>query len=282
MGLQTQILYVSLVVGTLTLVGAPGAAQEPPLTDAQVYQHFRDWTANRARTPSRTEALTQQSEVMNEYRRALDSDGIAPAEVDRRVRIITENARRLEVDIWNRALTSPTPTFNVKPNAFLVRATQGLRPGTALDYGMGQGRNAIFLAQQGWTVTGFDPAEKAVAVAQDQARRLGVALTALAVGDDEFDLGRERWDLIVLSYVAFRASVSRIFDSLRPGGRVVVEAFHRDSLKNGPIGLGVVFDTNELLTLFERFRVIHYEDTEDVSDFAMQQNRVVRLVAQKP
>ncbi|MEQ1912581.1 MAG: class I SAM-dependent methyltransferase, partial [Vicinamibacterales bacterium] len=215
---------MTLLVGTLAR-GGTLRAQDPQPTDAQVYQQFRDWVSNQARTTSRTEALTQQSEVMNEYRKALAADGIAAPEIDRRVRIITENARRLEVDIWNRVLTSPTPTFNVRPNAYLVCAIQGLRPGAALDYGMGQGRNAIYLAQQGWTVTGFDPAEKAVAAAQDEARRLGVPLTALAVGDDQFDFGQERWDLIVLSYVAFRATVSRIFGSLRPGGLVVVEAF---------------------------------------------------------
>ena len=61
----------------------------------------------------------------------------------------------------------------------------------------------------------------------------------------------------------------------------VVEAFHRDSLKNGAIGAGVVFDNNELLKLFERFRMIQYEDAEDKSDFGKGTNRVVRLVAQK-
>jgi hypothetical protein len=43
-----------------------------------------------------------------------------------------------------------------------------------------------------------------------------------------------------------------------------------------------VFDTNELLKLFERFRVIRYEDTEDVSDFGLKDLRLVRLLAQKP
>jgi 2-polyprenyl-3-methyl-5-hydroxy-6-metoxy-1,4-benzoquinol methylase len=39
---------------------------------------------------------------------------------------------------------------------------------------MVQGRNAVYLAQQGWEVTGFNPADQAVAAAQDQASRLGV------------------------------------------------------------------------------------------------------------
>jgi hypothetical protein len=76
--------------------------------------------------------------------------------------------------------------------------------------------------------------------------------------------------------------MARIVESLKPGGLVVVEAFHRDSLKNGPIGGGVLYDTNELLKLFESFRVIVYEDVEDKSDFGQGTNRVVRLLAQKP
>jgi hypothetical protein len=46
-------------------------------------------------------------------------------------------------------LTAPTSTFNTQPNAFLVEMTRHLTPGKALDVGMGQGRNAIYLAQQG-------------------------------------------------------------------------------------------------------------------------------------
>lgn len=272
------LLVAALAIGNVVAQGQD--AQQP--TDAEIYARFRSWVSSRAATVPRTEATAQQSDVLNEYRKVLGSEGVAAPEIDRRVRIIAESARRLEVDMWNRVLTSPKPSFNVEPNAFLVRSIQNLPTGTALDVGMGQGRNAIYLAQQGWTVTGFDPAEKAVAAAQDQARQLGVALTAVPVGDDQFDFGKDRWDLVVLSYVGFRATIPRIYESVKPGGRVVVEAFHRDSLKNGPIGQGVVFDSNELLKLFERFRVIHYEDTEDTSDFGMRRNRVVRLVAQKP
>ena len=81
---------------------------------------------------------------------------------------------------------------------------EGRKPGRALDVGMGQGRNAIYLAQQGWDVSGFDPADKAVALAQQEAKRLGVSLRTQIVGDDEFDFGRNQWDLIVLSYVGVR------------------------------------------------------------------------------
>lgn len=194
----------------------------------------------------------------------------------------SEQGQRLEIERWNRILTATPPSFNTQPNAFLIEMTRGLPPGKALDVGMGQGRNAIFLAQQGWEVTGFDPADKAVAAAQEQAKQLGVKLTALVLRDDQFDFGKEQWDLIVLSYVSLRHLVPRLFDALKPGGLVVIEGFHRDATKAAPIGGGVVFDTNELLRLFDRFRVLRYEDTEGQADFGMRRTRMVRLCAQKP
>jgi SAM-dependent methyltransferase len=268
------ILIVVFVGLSLTSTVSGQTGQQP--TDIQVFERYRAWMTGSA-TAGRSEA-----EAFAAYRKVLVDEGVPAAEVDRRLSVIRESGRRLDVARWDRILTSTTPTFNVQPNAFLVRAIKGVHAGRALDYGMGQGRNAIYLAQQGWTVTGFDPAEQAVAAAKKQARELGVELTTLTVGDDEFDFGKAQWDLVVISYVGFRRTMPRVVESLKPGGLVVVEAFHRDSLKNGPIGAGVVYDTNELLKMFERFRVIIYEDVEDKSDFGQGTNRVVRLLAQKP
>jgi len=50
--------------------------------------------------------------------------------------------------------------FSRKPNAFLVEVTRIRKPGKALDVGMGQGRNSIYLARRGWDVTGFDASDK--------------------------------------------------------------------------------------------------------------------------
>mgnify|MGYP003580854946 CR=1 FL=1 len=73
---------------------------------------------------------------------------------------------RAEIERWNQILTSPKPAFNTAPNTFLVGITNGLKRGRSLDVGMGQGRNTIYLAQQGWDSNGFDPADRAGALGE--------------------------------------------------------------------------------------------------------------------
>ena len=54
------------------------------------------------------------------------------------------------------------------------------KPGRALDVGMGEGRNAVFLALKGWDVTGFEISDEGVAIAQRNARAAGVNITGPA------------------------------------------------------------------------------------------------------
>ncbi|HYI92190.1 MAG TPA: class I SAM-dependent methyltransferase [Bryobacteraceae bacterium] len=174
--------------------------------------------------------------------------------------------------------------FNQHPNAFLVRMTNGLSPGKALDVGMGQGRNALYLASKGWTVTGFDPSKVGVETARRQAGAKRLALKAIVATSEEFSWGREQWDLIVLTYVGFRNLTSRVMEALRPGGMVLVESYHSDTAFLRVLG-PEHWENNELPTLFAQFRLLQYEDVMDRPDWGIQygsKNRLVRLLAQKP
>ncbi len=69
---------------------------------------------------------------------------------------------------WNKLLTRDTTyKFNEEPNALLMETVKRQKPGKALDLGMGQGRNSIYLAMNGWEVTGVDIADEAVANGAD-------------------------------------------------------------------------------------------------------------------
>ena len=187
-----------------------------------------------------------------------------------------------QAERWNQILTADTPTFNTNPNAFLVEMVKDRKPGAALDVGMGQGRNAIWLAQQGWSVTGFDPADKAVELARQTAQRRGLRLNTDIATEESFDFGENRWDVILLSYVGVRGVTEKVERALKPGGLVVVEALHRDAAQGRPVGGGVVFDTGELVKLFPTLRVVRYEEPIATADFGLQRVRVVRYCAEKP
>jgi SAM-dependent methyltransferase len=270
------LLYLAL------LAAADTAAAQSPLpptaTAAEVatYEAFRAWITKQ---PPAT--LADEAAVYERYAAELRTQGKSEREITATIASLKSIGDRAEIERWNRILTAPEPRFNTAPNAFLVSVTNGLKPGRSLDVGMGQGRNTIYLAQQGWDSVGFDPADRAVAAAQAQAAKLGVTITTSVARDVDYDWGENRWDLIVLSYVSAREYAAQVVRALRPGGMVVVEGFHRDATKTQSIGGGVVFDTNELLRIFAPLRVVRYEDADAKGDFGQADTRVVRLAAIK-
>ena len=66
-------------------------------------------------------------------------------------------------DFWNGKFRDPATQFIRQPSRLLVEAIKGRTPGRAIDLGMGEGRNTVFLGQQGWEVTGVDISDVGVA-----------------------------------------------------------------------------------------------------------------------
>ncbi len=244
--------------------------------DQRAYERFRFWGTMLPPDQQRDPTL------LTRYREYLKSRGFSDGDADTQIKLVRDQGSRAEVERWNRILTADNPAFNVKPNEFLVEMAKGRKPGTALDVGMGQGRNAIWLAQQGWDVTGFDPAEKAVALAQETARKLGVHLKTEIKEMRDFDFGERRWDLILLSYVGGREMSGVLQRALKPGGVLLIEAFHRDATKGRSIGGDVVFDTGELPALYPKLRVVRYEEPLGIADFGQQKVRLVRYCGERP
>ena len=102
-----------------------------------------------------------------------------------------------------------------------------LTGGKALDVGAGMGRNALHLARLGWDVTGIDLSAQGLAVMRSGAEKAGLKVQAVKTSYEDYDFGHERWDLVamILSWapVEDSAFLSRLKDSIRPGGYVVFE-----------------------------------------------------------
>ena len=77
-------------------------------------------------------------------------------------------------DDWNRKHGEAGLLFGAEPNRFLVAEADGLEPGRALDLACGSGRNAVWLAEQGWQVVGADFSDVALEQARELAAERGV------------------------------------------------------------------------------------------------------------
>lgn len=181
---------------------------------------------------------------------------------------------------WNGKFSASETAFNRSPSRLLVDAVRERKPGAALDLGMGQGRNAIYLAQQGWQTTGVDLSDVAVRQARQRALQLGLRLNGVVDSLDHFDIGSSRWDLIALFYVhawyngTRPASTRRVLQGLRPGGLVVMEGF-----AGSP---SFMFQPNELLRDFGELKILRYEDLQGEADWAPgRKSHMIRLIATK-
>jgi SAM-dependent methyltransferase len=252
--------------------------------DQRAFERFRTWVAAQPVAVRGSSGISDQLRnptLMEKYRSYLKEGGSSEAEIAAQLEVVRQQGNRLEAEHWNRYLTAEHPTFNTKPNGFLVEMVQGRKPGTALDVAMGQGRNTIWLAQQGWDVTGFDIANEAVAAANENAARLGVKIKGDVARIEDFDFGENRWDLIVLSYAGCGPAADRLQRALKPGGILVEEAFHVDATKDHRIG-GSICGTGELPHLFQALRAVHYEEPIATPDFAQESMRIVRYCGEKP
>jgi len=159
---------------------------------------------------------------------------------------------------------------------------QGKTPGTALEVGMGQGRNTIAMARLGWDVTGIDISDEGIRQAVAEAKKQNVNIHAIVASADDFDYGSGRYDLI---YATFEHQIvtrnaDKLVPALKPDGMLVIEGFQEDVSKEvgRPLGHGV----NELLRAFDRLRIVFYEDTVGPADWSGGKPApIVRFIARK-
>jgi SAM-dependent methyltransferase len=168
------------------------------------------------------------------------------------------------------------------PNTFLVDSVGRLRKGRVLDLAMGEGVNAVYLAQKGFSVRGFDISPVAVEHAQELARGSNVTIEANAADLDLFLFGMFEYDSIVMTY--FKPPLSRYYSelirSLKQGGTLLVESHTMEEVKDkdnpeDPI-LDHYFKSNELLHALKGLRILFYNES------LVNQHNVVQCLAQKP
>lgn len=102
---------------------------------------------------------------------------------------------------WNARYAGTELVWSAEPNRFLVAEVAGLPAGRALDLAAGEGRNAVWLAEQGWDVTAVDFSDTALAKAAALADTRGVSLTLVEADVTDYTPTPGSYDLVLVAYL---------------------------------------------------------------------------------
>ncbi|HPE13849.1 MAG: class I SAM-dependent methyltransferase [Actinobacteria bacterium] len=138
---------------------------------------------------------------------------------------------------WDDRYQDSELVWSATPNLFVAQYLSGRTPGMAVDLGAGEGRNAVWLATQGWDVTAVDFSAAGLAKARSMAFEAQVEL-ATVVSDVDHYHPTTPVDLVLLSYLQVpdehqRRILRRAAEWLQPGGAVFVVAHDKANVDNG-------------------------------------------------
>ena len=244
------------------------------------WRRFLDWL------PS-AEPMGSVEPMLRQYRDWIVGQGASEDEAGAAIAGVMRFMKEREeawAPLFDRIYASDAPRFRTEPNALLVEAVAGRTPGRALDVCTGEGRNAVWLAEQGWEVTGFDVSAEGIAAARRRAEATGVPGTFLKQSAAEFDYASQAWDLVAVFYAPVpltdAAYLEQLDTALAPDGLIVVESFASDL--DAPRRRPVDIDPAALRAAFVGFEIERLVDVVDRPDWVDQPERLVRMIARKP
>lgn len=143
----------------------------------------------------------------------------------------------MDANAWNDRYETAELVWSAGPNQFVVEVLGDEPPGTGLDLACGEGRNAIWLAEQGWTMTGADFSAAGLAKAASLARARAVVVTWVEADAVTWS-GPAGLDLGLAAYLHLQpaergAALANLVTACRPGGLVVVVGHARVNLTEG-------------------------------------------------
>ena len=203
-----------------------------------------------------------------------------------------------QAEFWNQRYSGEGFSFGTEPNAFLASQAHRLKPGMrALVPGDGEGRNGVWLAQQGLAVDTVDVSPVGAAKAQALAKARGVEIGAQIADLLDWDWPRERYDIVAALYIHFfdgdRPRMHRaMLDALKPGGLIVLESFRIEQLEfqkshssGGPREASMLCSRAKLEADFAGCRFLLLEEADVELDEGLRHKgpaAVIRAVVQKP
>ncbi|MER3422301.1 MAG: dihydroneopterin aldolase [Nitrospiraceae bacterium] len=225
---------------------------------------------------------------------------------DRLTRMLFQEFAVSGVSLWVRKLASPIQGVrgsvgirlkqtrdsyitDPKPADFLKDVIYLLPKGQVLDVAAGRGRNALYLAEQGFSVEAIDRDEQALneltVIAQQRSlTNLTTRIMDLETGSGgQPDLPKEQYDLVLVFFYLYRPLFPALLQALRPGGILLYETFLIDNHLHyqHPRRREFCLAHNELLRLSEGLRVLYYKEGVHENGHGLKPAFTARLLAQR-
>ena len=196
---------------------------------------------------------------------------------------------------WDSRYAEETYLFGTEPNAFLAREGWRLQPGWhALAVADGEGRNGVWLAEQGLGVTSIDVSPRGTQKARALAEARGVELDIRTIDVTAFDMGEAAFDAVVAIFIQFAPPgtreelFARMIRALKPGGLLFLQGYRPEQVDYGTGGPPDRAHMYTMELLHEQFG--HLEWLHSASyDAPVREGRghdgmsaLIELVARKP
>jgi SAM-dependent methyltransferase len=177
----------------------------------------------------------------------------------------------MDADSWNDRYRDTELVWSAGPNMFVEQLCRDLTPGRSIDLAAGEGRNAIWLAEQGWDSTAVDFSAVAIDKARQIAERRGVTITTEVADLTTYEPTPDAYDLVVVAYLQLADEqltpiLRRAAAAVAPGGSFVLVSHDRENLEHGyggPHAIEVLTSPAQITTaLGDRFDVVRSEVAE--------------------
>ncbi|MGV6839739.1 MAG: class I SAM-dependent methyltransferase [Planktomarina sp.] len=196
--------------------------------------------------------------------------------------------------MWNARYGQTEYVYGTAPNDFLLERYSAIPcQGCVLCLAEGEGRNAVFMAEQGYNVTGVDIADEGRSKAQKLASARSVQISYDVADLNTYDMGQGVWDGIVAVFCHMPSAdrpalFQNIRSALRPGGAMVFEAYHEKQVEygtGGPKAKDLLYTREELEDAFQGWNIeVSQEGEREVIEGSLHNGKAytVQFIAHKP
>ncbi len=161
-------------------------------------------------------------------------------------------------ETWNTRYAGTDFIYGTEPNQFLKYELSKITPGKILFLGEGEGRNAVYAATLGWDVDAVDYSASGKIKAETLATEKGVKINYFVDDLSTYTPEQNYYNAVVLIYLHLEEELrekvhQNALASLKPGGKIIFEAFEKEQLKNnsgGPKSIELLYSLQDIVEDF--------------------------------